>query len=80
MSDPALRNELRDLCRSVYIVNEKRSPSYDRMYKIYVVFKDGTSMFDASSHTEWAADDEAALNRALRKVINMARAFCEEEE
>jgi hypothetical protein len=62
-----LRASLRAAARSVYIVNEK-SPShcYDRKWKIYVLFNDGTN------NTYWADDNHGSLCRHMRVALSEA--------
>lgn len=62
-----LKDELQSWSKSVYIVNEKRPPSYDRAWKIYVLFKDG------SNDTTWTADHPDALHQGMRDMIRVAQ-------
>ncbi len=62
-----LRAALRAATKSTYIVNEK-SPrhGYDRKWKIYVLFNDGTNQ------TYWADDDAQSLQRQMQVALSEA--------
>lgn len=62
-----LQAALRAATKSTYIVNEK-SPrhGYDRKWKIYVLFNDGTNQ------TYWADDDAQSLHRQMRVALSEA--------
>lgn len=62
-----LRREISAVAKSVYIVNEKRPPSYDRQWKIYVLHGDGTN------NTIWTADDDNARDRGMREALQTAK-------
>jgi hypothetical protein len=63
----ALLRKLKATTRSTYIVNEK-SPShgYNRKWKIYVLFNDGTK------HIYWADDNRESLLRHMRVALSEA--------
>ena len=68
MSHEQMRDELRGLVRSTYCVNEKRSPTYERKWKLHVLWHDG------STRTYWGEDSSAGLERVYRDALRDARA------
>lgn len=66
-----LRDTLRSAARSVYVVNEKRPPSYDRQWRIHVLWRDGTTT------TVWTNDSDDARNAELRRLLLDPRAAIE---
>ena len=70
-----LHAQIRTATHALYIVNEKRPPLYDRQWRIYVVFKDGDTIAESTSHTEWTRDDVESRNSGMRKVLQMALFF-----
>ena len=63
----SLREELQAITRSTYIENAKQPPSYERKWSIYALFNDGTS------HKMFTPDNDDALHKGLRRMIQMAK-------
>lgn len=61
-----LKAELRAVTRNTYCVNEKVPPSYDRKWKLYVLWKDGTNS------TFWGDDSGAGYERVYRDALRLA--------
>lgn len=70
----ALKAELRQLARNIYEVNEKRPPSYDRKWRLYVLHSDG------ESRTYLSPDTEAGQERNLRDALRYEHARADREE
>lgn len=63
-----LRDALRAAAQSVYIVNEKHPRTYNRAWKVYVLWRDHTRT------TRWTDDSPAALRAELRRLLADPRA------
>lgn len=61
-----LQAKLKATTRSTYCVNEKRPGSYDRKWKLYVLWNDGTNS------TFWGEDSEAGYERVYRDALRLA--------
>jgi hypothetical protein len=55
--------ELRAVARNVYVVNEKRPPSYDRKWRLHVLWHDGTTT------TIWGDDSERGFESVHREAL-----------
>lgn len=60
--------DLRAAARNVYVVNEKRPPTYDRKWKLHVLWNDG------STSTYWGDDSDAGFERIHREALRDPRA------
>lgn len=58
--------KLRAVARNVYVVSEKRPPSYTRQWHLHVLWPDGTT------GTYWGEDSEAGFERVHREALRAA--------
>jgi len=59
--------ELKSLAINTYLVNEKRPPSYDRKWKLYVLHSDREGL------TYWGDDSEAGKAKIFNEALRDAR-------